>query len=78
MSYKLNQQDPTRRPKILARREKYRGHGTNPAQVFLHTLYVPGNGPHHKLGRSQYEVFKRRQLQQMKHNHKLRIKGLLG
>lgn len=51
MSYKENQKDPGRRQRILDRRKKYEGQGTDAAAYFKGHRYVPGNGPNHKLGR---------------------------
>lgn len=59
MSRKHNQEDPSRRQRILARREKYKDAPdkfpmrTNPinATLLAFARYVPGNGDQHRLGR---------------------------
>lgn len=51
MSYKTNLKFPLRRAQIKARHAAYRQSGAV-SQIPPQTLYVPGNGSEHRLGRA--------------------------
>lgn len=55
MSWKKNQADPGRRARLMRRRVSglYRRASTYVDLQF--SLYVPGNGPNHRLGREECE-----------------------